>query len=709
MKLRKSDKVLCSNSPVTTLTFNKASEVSSRRRIASLIGHFDNRTTFIIALSVMFFAVINLPVGWTRPGGVVFALAETIATFDTDCSTPKAAWNLGGTACAVVPNAPAGRRIAWISPDGGIARVGPSFTGTGSDTYTIPATGPLAQLGTWKVESMDNAGAGFAITTFLVRDPSIANADLSILKVGPSGAVAGDAVSYLIQITNRGPDAAQAVVLSEATPNDTTFVSEVQNSGPAASCSNPSTGGTGTSTCAIPTLAPGEIATFTFVYSVNAGTQVDTLISNTAAVSSTTNELFQPNNSANYVFVVGSTPVPSSCTVSCPANVSVNNDPGGPNPCSAVVAYSTPAASGNCTDPETGDPFTVVCSPPSGANFPVGVTTVTCSSGATTCSFTVTVNDTRPPAQPTITCPGNVTVDELSPGVGFAVVGYAPPVTTGNCVTVVCDPPSGALFSVGSTVVNCTGTDSANNTVACSFTVTVNGAGCTITCPGDVSVTSSQCSAVVNYSAPTTSGSCGTITCTPTSGSTFPLGVTAVTCSATGGSSCSFAVTVIGPELTALGTAQVWVGLKNSDDVGTKFDLLAEVLKNGAVIGSGQTNDLAGGSSGFNNAILDTINVALSSATNMCSGDTLSFRLSVRVAAGSGHRSGTARLWYNDAAANSRFNATVSGAASDNFLLDGFLLGGAAGPGPKKTIDVTVDRAVGGNPFKPFGTWTKTF
>jgi hypothetical protein len=75
----------------------------------------------------------------------------------------------------------------------------------------------------------------------------------------------------------------------------------------------------------------------------------------------------------------------------------------------------------------------------------------------------------------------------------------------------------------------------------------------------------------------------------------------------------------------------------------------------------------------------------------------------------SGHRSGTARLWFNDAAANSRFGATIGSMTSDYFLLNGFTLGAAAGPGPKKTIDVFVDRLVGGNPFKPFGTWSKTF
>jgi hypothetical protein len=160
--------------------------------------------------------------------------------------------------------------------------------------------------------------------------------------------------------------------------------------------------------------------------------------------------------------------------------------------------------------------------------------------------------------------------------------------------------------------------------------------------------------------------------------------------------------------LTALGPAKVWIGLKNSDDVGTKFDLLAEVLKNGTVVGSGQVNSVPGGSSGFNNAVLDTINLALPGSVPINSGDTLSFRLSVRIAS-TGHRSGTARLWFNDTAANSRFSATVAGVTDSYFLRNGSTLATTAGAGPKNTIDVFVDRAVGGNPFKPFGTWNKLY
>ena len=246
----------------------------------------------------------------------------------------------------------------------------------------------------------------------------------------------------------------------------------------------------------------------------------------------------------------------------------------------------------------------------------------------------------------------------------------------------------------------------------------------TINCPGNIVVDNSnhpgQCSAVVNYTVSATA-SCSSVTvgCSPPSDSVFPKGTTTVNCAATnpdGTAACSFTVTVIPPQLTALSPARVWVGLKTSDDVGTKFDLLAEVLKNGAVVGTGQVNGVPGGSSGFNNAVLNTITLALSSLpVDICPGDALGFKLSVRVAANSGHSSGTARLWYSgkfidtgaSRDAGSRFGATIGGGTADYFLRTGVLDTTA---GSSKTfIDVLVNRNVGGNPFKPFGAWSITF
>ena len=173
--------------------------------------------------------------------------------------------------------------------------------------------------------------------------------------------------------------------------------------------------------------------------------------------------------------------------------------------------------------------------------------------------------------------------------------------------------------------------------------------------------------------------------------------------------SSPIAITVTLHAVTSIGPTQVWVGLKNSDDVGTKFDLLAEVYKNGGLIGSGQVNDVPGGSSSFNNAILRTINLSQAGAAGFRTGDVLSIKLSVRVAASSGHSSGTARLWFNDTAGNSLFAATIGNVARSYFLRSAFALDSSAGPGPKATVDVSVNRTVGGNPFKPFGTWSVTY
>ena len=60
------------------------------------------------------------------------------------------------------------------------------------------------------------------------------------------------------------------------------------------------------------------------------------------------------------------------------------------------------------------------------------------------------------------------------------------------------------------------------------------------------------------------------------------------------------------PLLTALHPANVWVGLKISDDAGLEFDLEAEVYKGSDLIATGATSSVKGGA-GFNHATLTDI------------------------------------------------------------------------------------------------------
>ncbi|MBK8504050.1 MAG: HYR domain-containing protein [Saprospiraceae bacterium] len=155
-------------------------------------------------------------------------------------------------------------------------------------------------------------------------------------------------------------------------------------------------------------------------------------------------------------------------TISCPSNVSVSNDPG---QCGAVVNFPAPTASDNCDMS-----LTIVCTPASGSFFPVGMTMVTCTATDDTgndssCSFTVTVNDTEPPM---ITCPNGFTVECLA----------AIPACSGSDATVTdnCPGVGAPTCSQGMLVGDeCMGTvkktyevmDAAGNMVSCTQTITI--------------------------------------------------------------------------------------------------------------------------------------------------------------------------------------------------------------------------------------------
>src|SRR5262249_41077562 len=137
-----------------------------------------------------------------------------------------------------------------------------------------------------------------------------------------------------------------------------------------------------------------------------------------------------------------------------------------PGQCGALVSYAGPTTTGQCG--------TTMCSPASGAFFPKGVTTVTCSTQSPqSSSFTVTVNDTQAPG---VTCPANVTTIAAAacPSASMTLLSYATPAATDNCpgATTSCAPPSGSAFPIGATTVTCTATDTSGNSTSCIFTVT---------------------------------------------------------------------------------------------------------------------------------------------------------------------------------------------------------------------------------------------
>jgi hypothetical protein len=119
-------------------------------------------------------------------------------------------------------------------------------------------------------------------------------------------------------------------------------------------------------------------------------------------------------------------------------------------------------------------------------------------------------------------------------------------------------------------------------------------------------------------------------------------------------------------QLTSLSPLHVWLGLKNSDDQGTYFDLKAEVLKNGSVIATGTTTNIQGVCRVNNDNTLKQmkeVTVTFSSITDSAfsTGDQLSLRIWAKVTATGGHSSAVGlRLYYDAAKVNSQFDATFN-------------------------------------------------
>jgi hypothetical protein len=139
-------------------------------------------------------------------------------------------------------------------------------------------------------------------------------------------------------------------------------------------------------------------------------------------------------------------------------------------PTGAVVFYSGASATDNLDGP-----VPVTCTPASGATYPLGPTTVTCSASDShgntgTGSFNITVVDTT---APNVTVPANITAEATGPS--GAAVNFSASATdlVDGVITPTCSPASGSIFPLGETTVNCSATDTHSNTGTNSFTIKV--------------------------------------------------------------------------------------------------------------------------------------------------------------------------------------------------------------------------------------------
>ncbi len=160
--------------------------------------------------------------------------------------------------------------------------------------------------------------------------------------------------------------------------------------------------------------------------------------------------------------------------------------------------------------------------------------TLTAKSGSTTDSGSGTVViDGTPPVLSTPSAL-NVAASGLLTPVNFTVTATD---DFGNASAPVCLPPSGSLFPLGTTVVTCQSKDLAGNVGYGNFTVTVRDvAPPVVTAPASVfAEATSAAGAYVSFNVSATDNVAiaSGPTCTPASGSLFPIGSTFVVCTAT--------------------------------------------------------------------------------------------------------------------------------------------------------------------------------
>ncbi|MEK7832864.1 MAG: S8 family serine peptidase, partial [Acidobacteriota bacterium] len=337
------------------------------------------------------------------------------------------------------------------------------------------------------------------------------SADLRLAKSGsPNPVIAGTNLTYTINLTNDGPDAAANVMVSDTLPANTTFVSITPPAG--WSCTFPAVGSGGQVKCTKASVANGETAAFAFVVKVDDATPNGTNLNNTATVTTSDFDPSAANSSATATTnviaradleVISKVDLPDPVITNNPLRYTItlrNNGPSlansvelnDPLPIGALFNSCVATGGGVCAGSgqnrivtfaslAVGATATVTfettanCVLADGAiiNNTATISAATADPNPANNSASASTMALNPP--PMISCPTDRDVIALTPGSTTAVVTYPDPIVVDNCpgATVVCVPASGSAFPLGATTVTCTATDSGGATASCSFTVTV--------------------------------------------------------------------------------------------------------------------------------------------------------------------------------------------------------------------------------------------
>jgi len=245
---------------------------------------------------------------------------------------------------------------------------------------------------------------------------TVTSADVGVVKTGPATAVAGGPTfDYIVTLSNGGPDAATNVSFSDTLPSGLTFVSLMQNTGPAATCN-----GGQLVACTISLLGNGQNAQFTITVQPQPTIPNGTVLSNTATATSSSSDPNSSNNSSTVtttvsanadVSIVKSGPATAVAGTNVTYNVTVTNN--GPSAASNVTWSDTlPANTTFVSESQTTGPLftcttgqTISCSiaglaPSATATFSITAQVALSAQNGSTLSNTATVTSSTPDSTP---------------------------------------------------------------------------------------------------------------------------------------------------------------------------------------------------------------------------------------------------------------------------------------------------------------------
>lgn len=176
------------------------------------------------------------------------------------------------------------RRIRSLPrPPGGIIPGPINTSSTGTKTFTVTSTDNLGNPSTLTATYSVVSGGGGEKTS----------ADVGIKLSAPGKVLPGGTLTYSMTVTNAGKVTATGVVVSDALPAGTVFASASASQGTVAA---PSVGANGTVTVNLGSLAKSATATISVVVTVTAAS--GTVLTDTATVTATMQDLNSSNNSA---------------------------------------------------------------------------------------------------------------------------------------------------------------------------------------------------------------------------------------------------------------------------------------------------------------------------------------------------------------------------------------------------------------------------